>query len=412
MKDKKIAITGIGIVSKAGFSKEQYWKSLLNQTDFTTIVDTFSTETYSAKKAYLITDFEPRKYIERGYIKPLDQITRYCIAAVGLALTDASLSIRKSIRDKVGIVIGSMYHGIASIFSIKDDYWNYGVTGVGPLFFPGTVFNASAGQVAIEYHAEGLNSTINNGCASGLTAVINGIDYILNNKAEVVIAGGAEMFYEFMFAKYDRLGYLSCDKNGGEECKPFDKRRNGIVLGEGACFFVLEKLENAIKRKAAIYATVQNYFLNFCGDEDNRINAITECIKNTISTKENDLSSNIDLVISDGSGDRINDRLEAKALQSVFQSNSPYVTSNKGNIGHALGASGAFNLAEAVLSIHKGEIPPIKNLDNPEFQLNFVTGSSIKKKVNNALVNAVDFNGSNATLLLSSPTASDTVDDN
>lgn len=400
MNERALVITGMGIVSSLGLSKDDYWNKILNNEGGIDWVEGFDTGSYAAKKGGEIRGFEAEKLIKRRYIKPLDRITRYSIVSIDQALHDAGLHEDAVNKQNIGIVIGSMYHGIGSIFKFKQECDENELLGLSPLYFPGIVFNSPAGQAAIEFKIEGPNSTINTGASSGLFAVLKGIEYVLSGKAEIMIAGGAEMFHEYIFAKYDRLGCLSCGGNGREKCMPFDRGRNGIILGEGACFFVLETCESAMKRNAHIYAQIAGYRSNYCDDgERNRVDALSRCIRNALIIDDRDMATEIDVVVSDGSGHKINDSIEAESIQTVFQKRSPIILSNKANAGHALGASGAFNLCVALLSISRGEIPPVKNLFDPEYSLNFAR-QRMKREVNNVLVNSIDFNGNNASLCI------------
>jgi|LGVC01.1.fsa_nt_gb 3-oxoacyl-[acyl-carrier-protein] synthase II len=395
MKTTGVVITGIGIISNLGFSKEEYWANRREQVRPEHITG-FDTSICKAKKAYQITGFDPRQFIDRRYIKPLDTVTRFCIAGCGLALKDARLDIES---DRIGIVAGSKYHGIYSIFDLKQTYYEDGVSGVSPLLFPGSVFNAAGAQAAIEWKASGPNCVINTGMASGLSSIIKAAEYVQTDKADAMVAGGNEMLHEYIFTKYDNLGCLSTGANGFEQSRPFDRNRNGMILGEGACYVVLESLEAARKRNAHIYAELVHWRSAFCANDDQGLQSRTDCVKDTLRVNGADYVDRVDLVVTDACGGRKCDDIQAKIVVDVFSRNNPYVTSNKASIGHTLGASGAFNVAEALLSIQNQGISPIRNLKEPEVQLNYVT-DYLPAKIEYVLVTAYDPGGNSAALLI------------
>lgn len=396
MKNKKIAISGVGIVSNLGFSKESYWAGRNDPNGTATKIENFDTSKYLAKKAYGIKNFKAKEFINRRIIKTLDQVTRYCVSSTGMAIKDSEVKADKS---KMAIITGSKFHGIHSIFDNKSSLYNEGIDGVSPLLFPGTVFNASGGQAAIEWNITGPNCVINSGLASGLSSINKAIDYIRLGKVEAAVAGGNEMLHEFIHASYNSQNMLSFGNNGDEKIKPFDKKANGLILGEGACFFTLEPLESIKSRNGNVYAEIVSYDHAFCPDLNNYCEDLTQLISKTLISKETDYTQLIDLVVSDACGNSKWDYIQAKAIKNAFKKYKPSVTSNKSSIGHTLGASGAFNTLDAVLSIENDEIAPIYNLQEPEVDLNYVT-STVSKKINYALVISFDPDGNMATLLL------------
>ena len=394
MKNKPIAITGIGVISNLGFNPNDFWLNRKKENKAQE-VDIFNTASRKAKKAYQISDFTPKKFINRRIIKPLDQVTRYCISGVGLAIEDSCSDIDKS---QTALFVGSKYHGIQSIFNVKESYFDNDIEGVSPVFFPGTVFNASGGQAAIEWKITGPNCVVNAGMASGICSIIKGADYLKVNRIKLAVAGGNEMLHPFIYSKYDELNLLSYGVNGDEQLKPFDKNANGTILGEGAAYFALEEVEQAKERNARVYAEIISYNQVFA----NKItkSEIVELIQKTRNVN-NDEETKIDLVVCDGSGNKEWDELQAAAIQECFQS-EPYVTSNKESIGHTLGASGAFNVLEAVLSITNNEIAPIFKLQEPAVHLNYVdkvTSADIQK----AMVLSFDPAGNLACMIIKKP---------
>lgn len=394
--DRAIAITGVGIISSLGFNSRDYWENRKSNQDKSSEVTAFDTVNLKARKAYPILKFEPKTFIERRFIKPLDQVTKFCVSGSGLAIKDAKLE--GTDKSRVGLVAGSKYHGIYSIFNIKETYQQGGVGEVSPVFFPGTVFNASGAQAAIEWKLTGPNCTVNTGMASGLTAIIKGVEYLLLNKATAMISGGNEMLFDYTMNKYDRLDRLSCGENDEEQCRPFDEKRNGMMLGEGACYFALESTESAQKRQVPVYAEIINYSYNYNPEEDNTFESFIDCMQQALIVNGEKYNDKIDLIVADGCGDLQLDMVVAKAIQATFNHN-PFITSNKGCIGHTLGASGAFNLLDGVLCIQNQAVLPVQNLFDPILPLNFVTEFK-ETTIKNVLITSFDPDGNNACVLL------------
>lgn len=394
--DKKIAITGVGVISNLGHSIEEYWKNRGSENIDGLVDVTFDTTHTKAKKAFAINKYDAKEFIPRRFIKPLDQVTRYCLSGSGLALNDANLE--ETDKSAIGLVAGSKYHGLFSIFNIKETYFEGGVEEVSPVYFPGTVFNASGAQAAIEWKLTGPNCTVNNGNASGLTSVIKGVEYLLLDKAEAMVCGGNEMLFDYILNKYDHLDLLSYEGENQEICRPFDKNGNGMILGEGACYFTLENNQIARNKESKVYANIINYSYNFNKDKNKTKESIIDCIEDALNINGIDFKDKVDLVIADGCGITENDTNIALAIKECFKQ-QPYVTSNKASIGHTLGASGAFNLLEGVLSIKNQAIMPIQNLLSPIVPLNFVTEPT-STKINYVLITSFDADGNNACILI------------
>lgn len=393
MLRKRIVITGIGIISNLGFSQDEYWENRKNNNHH--LSEENEDNNFNHYPGYKITSFNAKQFIKRRYIKPLDRVTRFCISGIGLAIKDSKLDIDSH---KIGIIAGSMYHGIESIFTMKETYKEGGVDGVSPLFFPGTVFNASGAQAAIEWNITGPNCVVNNGMVSGLTAINKGIEYLLLGRVNAAIVGGHEMFHEFIYTKYEKLGYFSNGHslNGGSRCMPFDSHGKGLVLGEGSCYFVLETYENAQKRKADIYGEIVSYHYVFSDkktkQKDDFVHCINECLTGNRDNK-------IDLIICDGWGDKTYDKIQADAISEVIGKDDTYVISNKGCIGHTLGVSGAFNTLEGLLSLKNNGIAPVHHLTHTKFKLNFPR-EYIEKDLQTVLITSYDPQGNMAAMLI------------
>lgn len=371
MKDK-IIVTGIGFISNIGTTLEEYARAREGINE-----KLISENNYNPDSFYEISDFSPKKYINRKLIKSLDLVTRYCISACNLVLKD--LGMNNSEKDgkvkfhigkhdddfhymnnsDIGIISGGMYHGIESIFNIKKEYYEGGIENVSPLFFPGTVFNASASQAAIEHHFTGPNSTVNSAMTSGLLAIIKGVQYLRMKRAKLLICGASEMKFDYITYKYHKLGVLS-----NNIYRPFDTNGDGILLGEGGCYFSLESEQEALLHTSQRYAEIISYSSNYCPDIQNFESSIACCINDTLHKDDIDYTALVDLIIVDGFAKEQFDLKVVNAIKSVFKNTLPYISCNESTIGHTLGASGAFNVLEGVLSLTHQKVYPIANLQN------------------------------------------------
>lgn len=398
--DDKIVISGIGLISPLGHSIDEFWRGLINAEDGIEAISNLNHFQDGGRQAGQVTNFKAKEFIKRPVLKPLDMTTRFCIAGVAKALQDAGLEINDENRQQTAIIAGSMYQGIGCIFNFKKACYENGLTHLSPLFFPGIVFNSLSGQAAIEHKIEGPNSTIGNGVNSGLSAVTKAVEYIRSGKATTVIAGGAEMLHDFIFYKYDRLNMLASAKKGAEKALPFDTRREGFILGEGACFFTIEKESAARTRGATVYGVIDNYSSVYCPAQDTeaKAEALANCMKK--SSEQTDGHDKVDAIVCDASGCPETDAIEAEAIHKLHGDDGPLLTANKANIGHALGASGAFNLCQGLLGLVKNQVPPIKNLENPEKNLNYVR-ETVSAEFDRVLINSVDFNNNYLSICVS-----------
>ena len=397
-----IVITGIGFISNIGNRVEDFWAGRVSKT-----------------QEFDIKDFDPKKFIKRKLLKPLDQITGYCIAGCNLALEsagwfeenfindpqDAEFVDYRSLNEKeykllerssVGIISGSMYHGIYSIFDIKKRFYEGGIENVSPLYFPGTVFNASASHVAIEHHFTGPNCTVNSGMSSGLYAIIKGVQYLNTGRTKLMICGGAEMHFDYISHMYHKMGLLSKTKM----YSPFDISGDGMMLGEGSCFFALESKKNAISHNSKIYAEILSYHSNHCPDKKDIENCLYKCIIKTLRNETCDYTNMIDLIVLDGFGNPKVDGLISQVIDRIFKDSHAYIVSNKSTIGHTLGASGAFNLLEGILSLQNQEINPMQMRESPISDKLRITDMRIKHKVEYVLITSLGLDDGNYSCIL------------
>lgn len=320
----KISISGIGIVSPLGERVSENRDAL---------------EKDARTQLFRITSFKASDYITRRYLRPLDDVTIRCIAMAAEAMRDAGVDNEALDPAQIGVVVGSMYAGIGCIFNFKQTCYEgreNGYVGLSPLYFPGIVFNSLSGQPAIEFGYTGPNAVVNGGFSSGLLAVIKGIEYIRSGKADVVIAGGAEMSHPFIREKY--------------EIRKSDPRLTALgpdfTLSEAVCLFVLHREDDPRFTKKFRYATVSGWRYGFLpkGCSKSGLAGAMKAIPNLRRDA-------LDAVVMSGYKNSPLYLCEKDAVDEVFSSDSPVLLNNKNNFGHTLGASGSLNLFHGLLAL-------------------------------------------------------------
>lgn len=362
----------------------------------------FDTSPFSVKIAGEITDFDPITYLGKKGIRELDRSTRLICSAARLALDDARLEITDDNSDDVGISIGATFGSLHSISQFDRVGIIEGPRYVNPSHFPNTVINSPASQVSIRFGIKGFNTTVSNGFCAGLDSLIYGCDFLRLKRADAVLAGGVEELCEETFFGFERLGCLSGSDSAEPICCPFDARRNGVTLSEGASILVLEDLDAARKRGADILAVVLGYGSSFdhsAGEGEGLQRAVTAALADAGCS-----TGDIDYISACANASRDLDRMETKVIKEVFGEHSRTlpVSSIKSMIGESFSASGSFSLASAVGVIRDGIIPPTINYlkKDPECDLDYVPNEARKMKVKRVLVTASDPYGQNSAVIL------------
>jgi 3-oxoacyl-[acyl-carrier-protein] synthase II len=403
----RVVITGVGVLSPVAIGREDFWKSLFQgKTGFRTI-SLFDTASFNVHIAGEISDFDPVSFLGKKGLRTLDRSTRLLSSAAKLAIDDADLQITDENTNSIGVSIGTTFGSLHSISQFDREGLIEGPKYVNPSHFPNTVINSPASQVSIRFKIKGFNTTISTGFCAGLDTIIYASDFIRLNRADVVLAGGVEELCEETFLGFHNLGYLS-GVNGSEPiCCPFDAKRNGIILSEGAAVLVLEDLEHALKRGAEILATVKGYGNSFdpLADRDfidagsGLRNAITIALRDACLSPED-----IDYISAGANSTKGLDMMETKVIKEVFGKhafNIP-VSSIKSMVGESFSASGALSLAAAVGAIKNGFIPPTVNYKgkDPECDLDYVPNKARQKDIKNVLVISSDPYGQNTAIVI------------
>ena len=407
MNKKRVVITGLGVIAPNGIGKEQFWTALKEGRSGIKPIKRFDTSGFKCKLAGEINNFRPTDFLGFKGLKNLDRTTRLLCSAAKLAIEDARLNINYKNTDDFGVCTGTTLSSLWSIAefdkeAIKD----------GPLFtdvalFPGTVVNAASSQVSIRFNIQGFNTTVSTGYSSSIDALKYAVDFIRLGRVKAVLVGAVESFALVNFIGFYRLGFFAGIKGEELSC-PFDRRRNGIILSEGAAVIAIEDEEYAKNRKANIYAEVKGVGNCFDAYKMGKYNpdasGLKESIKKAITNSGLGITD-VDYVSASANSVPEQDRLETKAIKDVF-GRSAYnipVSSIKSMIGEPFSAGGLLQIAASIGSIINGFIPPTINykVKDKDCDLDYVVNKSRVARINNVLINNFGPGGNNASVVVS-----------
>ena len=405
---RNVVITGIGVLSPVGIGRDTYWEALFQGKTGFRPISLFDSTCFSVHVAGEISDFDPIYFLGKKGIRELDRSTRLIISAAKLALDDSRLEITDDNTHSVGVSIGTTFGSLHSIFQFDRDGLIDGPRLVNPSHFPNTVINSPASRLSIRFRIKGFNTTISNGFCSGLDAVSYAADFIRLGRAEVVLAGGVEELCEETFRGFSQLGCLSGADGSPPLCCPFDARRNGTILSEGAAVLVLENEQHALGRGAGILATVSGYGNSFDPSAENTFDNSGKGLQNAIGIALKDAMLNpqdIDYVASGANATKRLDRFETGVLKEVFGEAAfrVPVSSIKSMVGESFSASGALALSASVGAIVRNVIPPTVNYTakDPDCDLDYVPNFARPAPIKNVLVLSSDPYGNNTAMVLS-----------
>mgnify|MGYP002708625918 CR=1 FL=1 len=405
---KRVVITGLGVITPVGNDKETYWNNLINGVNGIDFIKSFPTDDLTVKIAAEVKNFDPKSHgIDPATIRRTDLFSRYAMAAANEAMKDSQLEINP---ERLGVYIGSGIGGLQTIYSESVKLHDEGVQWVSPLFIPTMIANIAASNVAITHNAQGPSLPVVTACATSTHAIGEAFRTIKFGYADAIIAGGAEAaVHPLAIGGFANSKALDRSNDPQNASLPFDKRRQGFVLGEGAGIVILEEYEHAKARGAKIYAEVCGYG-NTCdayhltapqpgGTTPAR--AMKLAIEEAGGIKENDKV----YINAHGTGTPLNDKTETMAIKLALgeeAARKAMISSNKSMIGHLLGAAGGVELVATALTLYNGIIPPTigyKEFD-PECDLDYVPNEARKADVTFAFSNSLGFGGHNGTIAL------------
>lgn len=404
---KRVVITGLGCVTPVGTGKDEFWTNIKNGICGINKITRFDSSSFQTQIAGEVKGFNPEDYMNKKESKRMDRFTHFAIASASLAVKDANLDIDLLDREKVGVIIGSGIGGVETIEEQHKILLEKGNKRVSPFFVPMMISNMAAGQVSIMLGAKGPNTNVSTACASGSHAIGDAFKIVQRGDATIMVAGGSEAgITPLSFAGFCNMKAMSTRNDSPENAsRPFDKDRDGFVMGEGAGIVILEELEHALKRGAKIYAEVVGYGLTADAHHMTTPAENGEGASRAINMAINDGNiplSEVDYINAHGTSTYYNDKFETMAIKDVFKEHSYdlCVSSTKSMTGHLLGAAGAIEAIVCAMSIYDGYVPPTINVENvdEELDLDYVINKGREKNVRYALSNSLGFGGHNATL--------------
>ena len=407
--NKRVVITGMGLVTPLGIGVKPTWASVCAGQSGIGEITRFDSSAYATKIAAEVKDFKPQDFMPKKDARRVEPFIAYALAATRMAIEDSGLVIDSSNETRVGVITGC---GLGGLRFMEDTVLRVSQEGprrVSPFFIPMMIGNMAPGLISVHFGARGPNSSLATACAAGAHAVGNSFRLIQNGTADAMITGGTEgVISPSCIAGFNSMKALSTRNDEPQKAsRPFDRDRDGFVVGEGGGILIIEALDHALARNAPIYAEISGYGMS--GDGYHMTspppdgNGAVRCM--TAALEDAGIDGNrIDYINAHGTSTPLNDLYETRAIKTVFKeyAYSLPVSSTKSMTGHLLGGAGGIEMVFTALSIHEDMIPPTINYENPDedCDLDYVPNTARSKKVEYAMTNSFGFGGTNATLIL------------
>ena len=405
---RRVVITGLGTVSPNGNDVSSTWESIVNGQSGVELIEKFDTSEFTTKFGASVKDFDKNENIDPKDSRRLDPFIQFGLAATAEAIKDSGIDLNDHDLDRIGVSIGSGIGGLETIEKNSLILKDKGPKRISPFFVPGSIINMASGTVAIKYGLRGPNLSMVSACSSAGHSIGYSARSIAYGEVDIMVTGGAEAAMSPLgLAGFSAAKALSTRNDSPKEAsRPWDKDRDGFVLGEGSGVLILEDLESAKKRSAKIYAEIIGFGMS---DDAFHMTAPAEdgkgaklAMKNSLIDAEIDFSE-IDHINAHGTSTPLGDVVESKAIRELFSKDADniLVSSTKSMTGHLLGAAGAIESIFSILSLNDNVIPPTINLENPdnEANLRLVAKETVSKKINYVMNNTFGFGGTNVSLI-------------
>ncbi len=406
---RRVVITGLGAVTPVGTGVKNFWEAICAGKSGVRLITRFDTTNYPSKIAGEVTDFDPDDFIPKKEVKKMDTFIHYALAASIMAVEDAGIKISDEETTRFGVLVGAGLGGLSTIEKYHKMVLEHnGPKKITPFFIPMLIINLASGQIAIRHGFKGPNSAVVTACATGTHAIGDAFKIISRGDADGMICGGAESVITPMgVGGFCAMRALSCrNDEPAKASRPFEKDRDGFVMGEGAGLVLLEEMSHALNRGAKIYAEVVGYGMScdayhISAPDPDGSGAIL-CMQNALKDAQLD-ASEVEYINAHGTSTELNDRSETEAIKKVFGPHAYrlLISAIKSMTGHLLGAAGGVEAVASALTIFHGIIPPTINYETPDpaCDLNYVPNQSQKSNVRIAISNSFGFGGTNATLV-------------
>ncbi|KTD55761.1 3-oxoacyl-ACP synthase [Legionella santicrucis] len=408
MNKRRVVVTGMGMITPVGLNVKEAWQNILAGVSGVVLAEEFDPNEYSTRIWAKVKNFNIEDYVPLKDARKMDVFTQYGIAAADEAILDSGLKIDARLSTRVGVAVGAGIGGIQTITNNQDKLMAGGARKVSPFFIPAGIINMVAGQISIRHQLKGPNISVVTACTTGTHNIGLAGRMISYGDADVMVCGGAEMtLTPLCLAGFSAVRSLSKRNDEPEKAsRPFDKDRDGFVMGEGAGVLVLEEYEHAKARGAKIYAELVGFGMS--GDAyhitapDEDADGAARAMEAALHDAHIDVEQ-VDYINAHGTSTYLNDLNETKAIKRIFKQHAYElaVSSTKSMTGHLLGAAGAVEAIFSILAIRDQIVPPTINLDNPDegCDLNYVPHTPQKRDVNYVLSNSLGFGGTNGSLL-------------
>jgi 3-oxoacyl-[acyl-carrier-protein] synthase II len=407
---RRVVVTGCGCVSPLGPDVESLWNGLVECRSGVGLITRFDATEFVTKIAAEVKDFDPTKWIAPREVRQMDRFIQFSIAAADEAIRDSGLQITEEMAPRVATVMGVGVGGLETIENTYQLMKDKGPKRISPYFIPGMISNLAPGHISIRFGAKGPSVTTTSACASSAHAIGESFRMIQYGTADVVISGGAEATVTPLgIGGFNALKALSTRNDSPETAsRPFDKERDGFVMGEGAGVLIVEELEHAMRRGAKIYAELTGYGTtadaNHITQPSPGGEGAVRCMKLSLADARLN-PEQIDYINAHGTSTPINDPLETMAVKVAFGDHARRlaISSTKSMTGHLLGAAGAIEAIVLAMAIEKQVAPPTANLrtPDPECDLDYVPNGARQMKIEHCLSNSLGFGGTNVTLAFS-----------
>lgn len=409
MTKRRVVITGIGAVTPIGLNVPEFWEGLISGENGVAPITYFDTSKFDTQFAAEVKNFNPDNYFDKKSVKRLDRFTQFALASSAEAVLDSSINLDKINKDRAGVIYGS---GIGGLETMTTEHWKYfqdknpGM--ISPFFVPMMISDLAAGQISIRFGLKGPNYATTSACSTASHAISDAFMIIERGSADIMICGGSEAsITEIGIGGFNAMRALSTwNDRYAEASRPFDKDRNGFVMGEGGGTLIIEELNHALSRGAKIYAEIAGIGLTADAHHITAPAPGGEGAVRSMKIAVEDaglLLTDINYINAHGTSTPHNDINETRAIKTLFGEHAYklVVTSTKSMTGHLLGAAGAIEAISTILSINNSLIPPTINLDNPdpECDLDYSAKKITSKEVNAAISNTFGFGGHNASIL-------------
>ncbi len=405
---RRVVVTGLGLVSPVGIGVKEGWDNIVSGRSGIGPVTKFDTKGYSCRIAGEVKDFEPERFINAKLVKRLDPFVQYAIVASKEAWEDSGLDSSTADPERIGVITGCGLGGLSSIEYFRDILVNRGPRRVSPFFIPMAIPNMASGQISILFNAKGPNTVVCTACAAGTHAIGQAFKEIQRGAADIMFCGGTEaVITELALAGFASLKALSTrNEEPDRASRPFERDRDGFVIGEGAGILIIESLDHAERRGARIRAEIGGFGLSGDAfhmtappdDGEGGARAMKEALKDACMTPQD-----IDYINAHGTSTPLNDSCETKAIKAVFGEYAYKipVSSTKSMTGHLLGGAGGVEAVFSVKALEDGVVPPTINYEHPdpECDLDYVPNEARKMDIHTAMSNSFGFGGTNGVLI-------------